>query len=103
MTTTGLKMKDLTPSKSVVLPTSLPVAQVHGQLAGLGRLDEVRLEHRHLLLTGDDALDRREFGVLTGDRREIGCRDAGTLERGDDAAGLTVVGGVDTPSTWSEG
>src|SRR5690625_136653 len=69
--------------------------QVHGDLGGQFRLGTDLLVDGHVLLTGDDALDAGEFGVLPGDGRQVLGGNAGALESGDDTGGHTVVGGQD--------
>src|SRR5690349_1946662 len=67
----------------------LALGEHHGPLGGLvgERLD--RLVDRHVLLAGEDPLDRGELGVLAcdGDRLRV---DAGRLHRRDRAAGGAV-------------
>src|SRR5215212_5592778 len=69
------------------------VDQVDGQLGGLLGLRLDGLVDGHVLLAGQDPLDRRQLGVLPGDGTGGGL-DAGTLHGRDGAAGGAVVGGV---------
>src|SRR6476659_6839952 len=69
----------------------------HGRVGGVGGLGLDRLAGGHGLVTGEDALDGGELGVLAGHRRQR--VDAATLEGGDGATGGAVVGGVDADQT----
>src|SRR5665811_1697271 len=66
--------------------------QLHRNLGGLVGFDLDRLVDRHVLIAGDDALDRGQFCVLSGDRRKV--LHTSRTKRGDDAACLTVVGRI---------